>query len=96
MDDQTIWVLQPMEFGRSPKHLRTCAQAEGIWNKRIRKDRLILVCGRTLQLADVKNKTKQVTNTIFEYDQVCIQYLSQVKYKDALYSLAFPSLSQFS
>lgn len=39
-------------------HLRTCAQVEGMWNKRVRKEQLILVCGRALQLADVKNKTK--------------------------------------
>lgn len=39
-------------------HLRTCAQVEDMWNKIIRKEQLIMVCGRTLQLADVKNKTK--------------------------------------
>lgn len=39
-------------------HLRNCAEVESTWNKRIRKEQLILVCGRTLQLPDVKNKIK--------------------------------------
>lgn len=85
MNDQDIWMLQPIELGRNlvpMYYLRTYAQVDSIWNKSIRKEQLVLVCVRALQLADVENKAKQnqqVTNILLEYDQFCVQYLCQVK-----------------